>query len=93
MKEHGFTLFEVLIVIVILAIVFYLGIINFISHQRNIVLDSTAKEIAAYLEQAQNKSIARENDKNWAFILKMAILISLNFIPLIPIMPAALLLQ
>ncbi|PJA00382.1 hypothetical protein COX75_02555 [bacterium (Candidatus Gribaldobacteria) CG_4_10_14_0_2_um_filter_33_15] len=70
MKEHGFTLFEVLIVIVILAIVFYLGIINFISHQRNIVLDSTAKEIAAYLEQAQNKSIARENDKNWGVYFK-----------------------
>jgi len=70
MKEYGFTLIELLIVIVILAIVSYLGITNLISYQRNIVLDSTVKEIVAYLEQAQGKSMSRENDKIWGVYFK-----------------------
>ena len=68
--KRGFTLIEFLIVLVIVSIIFYFGIKNYISYQRGVDLEVSAKQIADALVSAQNKSINREKDKIWGVYFK-----------------------
>ncbi len=61
----GFTVFELLIVIGILAVVSGFTIFNLFGYRRYQDLNLTTQEIAAVLRNAQNRSIAQEAGGSW----------------------------
>ena len=56
----GFTLLEVVVVVAIIAIVSLIGVNNFVSFQKDAVLDQTADEFVSLIESARTKSISGE---------------------------------
>lgn len=64
-KALGFTLFEVLIVIAITAIMASVGISSYVGQQKARLLDNTVQEIVGFLRYAQQKSIAQEQGGQW----------------------------
>ena len=61
----GFTIFELLIVIGILAVVSGFMIFNLFGYRRYQDINLTTQEIAAVLRNAQNRSIAQEAGGSW----------------------------
>lgn len=61
----GFTLLELLIVVAILVLIGALSV-NYLSfYQKDLDLEKDADQIVNYLEQARNKSMAKEDNKAW----------------------------
>ena len=65
MKKTGFTLLEILLSLAILLIVGGTAATFFLSYQKNLSLQTEANQIINFLQQARNKAINQENNKNW----------------------------
>ncbi|MBI5079520.1 type II secretion system protein [Candidatus Wolfebacteria bacterium] len=61
----GFTVFELLIAIAILAVVSGFTILNLFGYRRYQDVNLTGQEIAAVLRNAQNRSLAQESGAPW----------------------------
>ncbi len=63
--KKGFTLLELLIVIVITTILAGVGVSTYINQQRSKLLDTTVQEVVGYLRYAQQKSMVQEGGNQW----------------------------
>jgi len=61
----GFTLLEMLIVVAVLAVIGALSANYLTSYQKDLNLDKDSSQIFNYLEEARNKSLAKEDNKAW----------------------------
>jgi len=61
----GFTLLEILIVIAVLAVIGALSANYLTSYQKDLNLNKESNQIVNYLEQARNKSLAKEDNRAW----------------------------
>lgn len=57
LKQNGFTLTEVIVVVAIMAIIATIAIPPFLQWQRNLAYRTTAREIASMLQDARNRTI------------------------------------
>jgi prepilin-type N-terminal cleavage/methylation domain-containing protein len=64
-KRGGFSLIEVVVVLVLAVILSLIVLALFISRRSAAELDSTAQQIAALLREAQGRSAAGENGISW----------------------------
>ena len=64
--RKGFTLIEIIIVIAVIGILAVVGFISYISLQRSVEMESTAKQIVDTLREAQNKAMSIEELDNWS---------------------------
>jgi prepilin-type N-terminal cleavage/methylation domain-containing protein len=66
--NKGFSLVELLMVIVIIFVFVGLTFALLFSRKSKTTLDLTTKQIVAFLREAQNRSIAQEKDANWGVV-------------------------
>ena len=64
-KQPGFTLMEILVVVGIISLLFGLGLLAFRPFEREKVLEGAVNELVATLEEAQNNTLASENESAW----------------------------
>lgn len=65
MQKQGFTFIELLVVIGILSLLLTLSLLAFRPFEREKVLEGASQELTATLEEAQNNTLASENEGSW----------------------------
>lgn len=64
-NSRGFTLIELIISLVIIAIIAIVGFSNLSGHQEKLTVDLEAEKIVAYLREARNRALAGEDNSSW----------------------------
>lgn len=70
MKQGGFTLIEILVVVVLSAIIVTIGVPSFFAYKSRQNLELTMRELSAKIKETQKRSVTQQDGKRWGVLLQ-----------------------